>query len=65
VILDGWKEIQTFMRQLSGIERSRYTLWRYSQRQYDPLPIFRTLGGRPRADDEQLAAWWARHRFTY
>ena len=65
VILDGWKEIIAHMECVSGVERSRFVLWRYSLRRIDPLPIWKALNGRPRAEPEQLAEWWFRHRFTY
>ena len=66
VVLRGWKAIQQCMFELSGVERSRITLWRYARRRLDPLPV-RTTFSRDRvcASAHELSEWLFRHRFTY
>jgi hypothetical protein len=67
VTIRGWKEVIAEMERISGVERSRFTLWRYAQRRIDPLPIVQVskAKGRVRAEREELQEWWQRHRFTY
>lgn len=63
-MLDGWKEIAAELERLSGVERSRMTLWRYARRRRDPLPA-RKVMGRTMADLDDLASWWRRNQRTY
>jgi hypothetical protein len=68
MLLDGWKAIGDELIRISGgIQRTRFTLWRWSRRQYDPLPVRRVPRSRSRviAHSEELHAWFERHRLTY
>lgn len=67
-MLDGWKAISDELRRISGgIERTRFTLWRWSLVRLDPLPVRRVskVKGRVVADSNELLDWWQRHRSTY
>lgn len=68
MLVDGWKDIGDELRRISGgIERTRFTLWRWSRMRLDPLPVTRVARskGRVIAHSEDLQAWWERHRHTY
>lgn len=61
MILDGWDAIAAHMTKLTGVARTRVTLWRWAKKRLDPLPVSRTPGGRDVvASSEAIDAWWDR-----
>jgi hypothetical protein len=59
--LDGWDAIADHLQKVSGIARSTRTIQNWSRAAADPMPVYKTPGGRDvYAVAEELEAWWKR-----
>jgi hypothetical protein len=61
--LDGWKDILQCIEALSGLTYCVRTMMRWASRAEDPLPVYRSPGGRDvHTSRKAVKRWWWRNR---